>query len=101
MSAIAGIFCIDGAAVNEGQLKSLVDSMASRGPDDSGYWISGSIGLGHRMFWTTPESLGESLPLHDHSCGLAFVYDGRIDNRADLSRQLKARGLFVRNNTDA
>lgn len=62
----------------------MTDSLAHRGPDKAGLWSEANVGLGHRMLWTTPESLREELPLIDESGNLVITADARIDNREDL-----------------
>lgn len=59
-------------------------SLAHRGPDASGVWNSGPVGLGHRMLWTTPQSLHEQLPLTSKNGDLVITADARIDNRDEL-----------------
>src|SRR5690606_33771409 len=80
--AIAGIFLLDGRPAEQPVLQCMVDKLAHRGPDGAGVWHEGSIGLGHRMLWTTPQSLHEELPLRD--AGYALVANARIDNREEL-----------------
>jgi len=84
MSAIIGIYCLDGQPVDGTNLGQMVETLAHRGPDDTGLWREGSIGLGHRMLWTTPESLQEKLPLANQSGDLVITADARIDNRVEL-----------------
>ena len=79
----------------------MTDAAAHRGLDDAGYWCSGAIGLGHRMFHTTPESLNERQPLTDETGQLCLTFDGRVDNREDLRRELEAEGFWLRSDTDA
>lgn len=62
----------------------MVASIGHRGPDGAGVWSLGPMGLGHRMLWTTPESLHEKLPLVNESGEIAITADARIDNRDDL-----------------
>ena len=62
----------------------MVDSLAHRGRDGSGLWLNGSIGLGHQMLWTTPESLHEKQPLQSLDGNLTLTADARIDNRDEL-----------------
>jgi len=82
MSAIAGVYLLDGSAVDPRDLKKMNDSLSHRGPDGSGLWHEGPVGLAHQMLWTTPESLHERLPLE--ADGLAITSDSRIDNREEL-----------------
>ncbi|MEM7554523.1 MAG: lasso peptide isopeptide bond-forming cyclase [Cyanobacteria bacterium P01_A01_bin.84] len=84
MSGITGIYYIDNSPVDRDDLTRMVDILAHRGPDGVDIWIDGSIGLGHRMLWTTPESLLEKLPLVDLSNKLTITADCRIDNRDEL-----------------
>jgi asparagine synthase (glutamine-hydrolysing) len=92
MSGILGLIYQDGRPVYDGQLKAMSEAIAHRGPDDSGLWCEGSAGLGHRMLWTTPESLCEKLPRWDEACQLVITADIRLDNRAELIAQLSLQG---------
>ncbi|AXV38674.1 MAG: asparagine synthase (glutamine-hydrolyzing) [Methanobacterium sp. BRmetb2] len=88
MSAITGIFYRDGRKVDPDQMKKMNDRLSHRGKDGSAIWCQGSVGLGHQMLWTTPESLHEKLPFHDEKAGLVITADARIDNRKELSQEL-------------
>jgi asparagine synthase (glutamine-hydrolysing) len=92
MSGIAGIYYLDGRPVEHGDLQRMLDSIAHRGPDGSGVWVDGAVGLGHRMLRTTPESLHEKLPLGDKTGELAITADARIDNRDELLSALNFNG---------
>jgi asparagine synthase (glutamine-hydrolysing) len=92
MSGIVGIYYLDGRPVERADVKKMVDSIAHRGPDGSGVWTDGSIGLGHRMLWTTPESLHKKLPLTNKSGDLTITADARIDNRDELFSTLNFNG---------
>jgi len=61
MSAIVGIFFLDGRPVDCSVLKRMVESVVHREPDRAGMWSEEPIGPGHRILWTTPESLHEDL----------------------------------------
>src|SRR2546423_129320 len=90
MSAIVGLYCRDGQPVDRASLDRMTESLAHRGPDAAGVWSNGPIGLGHRMLWTTPESLQEQLPLTSKNGDVIITADARIDNRDEL---LTALGL--------
>jgi len=92
MSGIAGIYYLDGRPVERMDVVRMVDSIAHRGPDGSGVWTDGSVGLGHRMLWTTPESLHEKLPLTNKTGDLTITADARIDNRDELIPTLNFNG---------
>ena len=89
MSSIAGVYLLDGSPVDPDRLKRMNDRLSHRGPDGSGLWCEGSVGLGHQMLWTTPESLHEKLPLE--ADGLVITADARVDNREELLPELGLR----------
>lgn len=84
MSGIAGIYNLNSRPVEKTDLEQMVGVLARRGPDGSGIWNNGSVGLGHAMLWTTPESLHERLPVTNSVGTLAITADARIDNRDEL-----------------
>jgi asparagine synthase (glutamine-hydrolysing) len=88
MSAITGIFYRDGRKVDRKLIQQMNDRLSHRGPDGSALWYDGSIAFGHQMLQTTPESLHEKLPYHEHISGLVITADARIDNRSELSIEL-------------
>jgi len=88
MSGIAGIFHRDGQPVNPEDLTRMIDRIAHRGPDGAAIWHEGSVGLGHRMLWTTPESIHEKLPFYRSDAKVAITADARIDNRDELFSML-------------
>jgi asparagine synthase (glutamine-hydrolysing) len=92
MSGIAGIYYLDGRPVERTDVQRMVDSIAHRGPDGSGVWTDGSVGFGHRMLWTTPESLHEKLPFTNKTGDLTITADARIDNRDELIPALNFNG---------
>lgn len=93
MSAIVGIYFLDGRPVERTDLERMVQSVVYLGQDGVGLWSEGPVGLGHRMFWTTPESLHEKLPLVNETGDLVLTADARIDNREEL---ISALGVTVR-----
>jgi asparagine synthase (glutamine-hydrolysing) len=84
MSGIFGIYRRDGQPVTCAELQTMSDTLAHRGPDGHDLWHEGPVGLGHRMLWTTPESLHEQLPFSNQAAGLTITADARIDNRDEL-----------------
>ena len=89
MSAIFGIYYLSGKPVAHADLERMMGTLAHRGTDGTGIWNKGPVGLGHRMFWTTPESLEEHLPLKNKTGHLVITADARIDNRDELIAKLR------------
>ena len=87
MSGIVGIWNRDGAPVAPALLASLNRTLAYRGPDGAHQWIDGAVGFACQLSRVTPESVGEIQPLI-HPSGCALVFDGRLDNRDEILRQL-------------
>ncbi|MDF5720871.1 MAG: lasso peptide isopeptide bond-forming cyclase [Rhizonema sp. PD37] len=88
MSGIMGIYYLDSRLVLQEDLVGMVEKLAHRGPNGADIRIEGSVGFGHRMLWTTPESLLEKLPLVNQTGNLVITCDARIDNRDELLSQL-------------
>lgn len=88
MSGIAGIVSLTGAVVSASDIVTMLETLAHRGPDGSQSWVRGSAGMGHRMLWTTPESLLETLPLVNPASQQVLTADARIDNREILLEEL-------------
>ena len=84
MSAIFGMFRLDGKPVSQEVLSDMKNAMDYWGPDGSGIWCEGNIGLGHLLLHNTPESLNEKLPMVDSLDGLVITANARIDNRDEL-----------------
>ena len=89
MSGIVGIHYLDERPVDRENLTKMVDILAHRGPDGANIWVDGCVGFGHRMLWTTPESLVEKLPFVNQRGDLVITADARIDNRDELIAALQ------------
>jgi asparagine synthase (glutamine-hydrolysing) len=59
VSGIAGIYHRNNYPVDSDNLRRMVDILSHREPDGYGCWIQENLGFGHRLLWTTPESLLE------------------------------------------
>ena len=88
MSGIVGIHNLNGRPVSCNELREMNSILGHRGPDGSGLWCDGAVGFGHRMLYTTPQSLREVLPLVSRSADLAITADARLDNREELIQLL-------------
>ncbi len=100
MSGFVGLLHTDGRRVEPAVLDRMSRAIAHRGCDRSGAWVSGPIGLAHRLLFTTPESLDEHQPVSDEASDCRLVWDGRLDNRAELCRDLETEGARLGKGTD-
>lgn len=91
MSALAGILNFGSgiAPVNEYDLAKLGARLDSRGPDGGFEVVSGNLGMCYRVFHTNHESRFEVQPLVSLQ-GDMLTWNGRLDNRDDLIRQLRS-----------
>jgi asparagine synthase (glutamine-hydrolysing) len=88
MSGIYGILHLDGRPVGRSDLERMGEKLSHRGPNGTGLWLGGPVGLGHRMLWTTPESIYERLPLSREINNCTITADARLDNRDELITHL-------------
>ena len=100
MSAIAGIVSLSGKPIDASLIERLTLSMTARGPDRRQTWQTERVALGHCLLRTTPEALHEEQPMASNDCQLRIVFDGRLDNRSELFRELRARNVAIRDETD-
>lgn len=85
MSGIAGIWHRDGRSVTRADLAPLSAALAHRG-EAEGCWLEGPVGLACRLRRTTPEARLEQQPAV--AARGVVVFDGRLDNRAELLQAL-------------
>jgi asparagine synthase (glutamine-hydrolysing) len=88
VSAICGIFYLDGRPVAPETMDGMLKAMDYWGPDGSGVWRDGPVGMGHLLLYSTPESVGDNLPRTSSSGNQVLTAHARIDNREELFRRL-------------
>jgi asparagine synthase (glutamine-hydrolysing) len=87
MSVQFGRWNFDGKPVDRDYLEKVKASIAPYGPDEAGSYAKNNVSILYHAFHTTKESRRETQP-HVTSSGAILTWDGRLDNRADLIRQL-------------
>jgi asparagine synthase (glutamine-hydrolysing) len=80
-------------------LHRMMDLIRHRGPDGSGEYCAGSIGLGHRRLSIIDLSTGDQ-PMCSEDGTVWVVYNGEIYNFLDLRTDLLARGHKFKSSTD-
>ena len=79
----------------------MTDQLIHRGPDDSGVWIDGNIGLGHRRLSIRDLSVAGRQPMSDPSGRVLVTYNGEIYNDRELRQELESEhGFEFRTRTD-
>jgi asparagine synthase (glutamine-hydrolysing) len=75
------------------------DVLVHRGPDDVGYYVNSSIGLGNRRLSIIDLEHGHQ-PITNEDGTVVIVFNGEIYNYRELRRQLQSRGHRFRTSTD-
>lgn len=101
MSGIAGTYHLSGRPADREEVGRMVQTMAHRGPDRTGVWASGAVGVGHCALHVTPESLYEALPLVYGDGHTVLTSDLRLDNREELIARLDMEPAGASPITDA
>lgn len=87
MSVQFGRWNLDGKPVDGQYLESVSAALKPYGPDGGSCYADTNIAILYRAFHTTRESREEVQP-HISVSGAVITWDGRLDNRADLIREL-------------
>jgi asparagine synthase (glutamine-hydrolysing) len=82
-----GRWNFDGKPVDRDYLKKVKLAMAPYGPDGASSYCKNNISILYHALHTTKESRGEKQP-HLTASGTVITWDGRLDNRAELIREL-------------
>lgn len=101
MCGIAGIFNVNGGQADAKILKRMTDAIAYRGPDGEGFYISGSMGLGHRRLAIIDLSDAARQPMSNENGSVWLSYNGEIYNFKALRLELEKKGHRFKSRTDS
>lgn len=101
MCGIAGILSADTALVTQGRLEQMTSSLAHRGPDGEGIWVSpsGMAGLGHRRLSIIDLSPAGAQPMH-YLGRYTIIHNGEVYNYPELRGLLQTKGYTFTSQTD-
>lgn len=97
MCGICGKFSPVGVQADE--INQMLDVIAHRGPDDSGCYVRGNIGIGNRRLSIIDLERGRQ-PICNEDGTVWVVYNGEIYNYRGLRLQLEARGHVFHTSSD-
>src|SRR5438132_530638 len=80
-------------------VRQMTSSIAHRGPDDEGYFLSGRLGLGFRRL-SIIDLAGGHQPMSDAEETVWVIFNGEIYNFRELRQQLESRGHRFRTSSD-
>ncbi len=99
MCGIAGVIRRDGA-VDRAVLERMAETLRHRGPDDSGIFASGPVGLAHTRLSVIDLSAHGHQPMESEDGNFAIAYNGEIYNHLALREDLEAKGHRFRGRSD-
>lgn len=101
MCGIAGFLSFDGKPASRQIAEAMGAAIAHRGPDGSGTFLDGSLGLSHRRLSIIDLSKAGHQPMEAADGRYALVYNGEIYNYLELRRELEAGfGYIFQSRTD-
>ena len=99
MCGIAGYLALDGGAVDESELRPMLDAIRHRGPDDFGLHVDGPLAFGMRRLSVIDLHTGHQ-PIVDPASGHVITYNGETYNYRVLRDELQACGHRFETQTD-
>ena len=84
----------------QGALEKMMDSLAHRGPDDKGSFVSDDVELGHNRLSIIDTSSNGRQPMSNENGSLWITFNGEIYNFVELRRELEKSGRKFRSQTD-
>lgn len=100
MCGIVGIIRNDEEKVDFNDIRDAADLLKKRGPDDSGAWLEGNIGLGHRRLAIIDLSSAAHQPMMSSDERYIIVYNGEIYNFLELRQDLADSIKYWKSNSD-
>ena len=88
MCGISGIVAFEQAERFEGNVRSMNDALAHRGPDAEGIWHTHDVLLGHRRLAIIDTSSAGNQPMVGNNGKHVLVFNGEIYNFRELRSQL-------------
>ena len=85
--------------ISPGLIRAMADTIAHRGPDDDGYYISGPVGLGFRRLSIIDLATGHQ-PISNEDGTVWIVFNGEIYNYQELRAFLQGKGHVFKTQTD-
>lgn len=101
MSAIAGLWRLDGKPGAAADCARMLAAQEIYGPHDGRQWAGESVAIGRRLFRTLPEDAHDHQPMLSRDGRMAMVADVRLDNRDELAPALGLPAADARQLSDA
>lgn len=80
-------------------LKSMMDTLTMRGPDEEGAYIKDNAALGHRRLSIIDLETGRQ-PIYNEDNSIVIVYNGEIYNFREIKETLAGKGHAFKTHSD-
>ncbi len=99
MCGIAGLVNLDGRPVVGNDLGTMILPIGHRGPDGTGIFAAGQVGLAHTRL-SIIDLAGGSQPMSSADGSLTITFNGEIFNFVELREELERRGRRFKTRSD-
>ncbi len=82
-------------------LEKMAKSLDYRGPDDEGFFIDNTVGLGHQRLTIIDLSSSGRQPMANEDGKIQLVFNGEIYNYKELKKDLTKKGHSFKSQTDS
>jgi len=100
MCGIVGIVRNNEEKANFNDIRNAADLLKNRGPDDSGVWLEGNVGFGHRRLSIIDLTDAAHQPMVSSDERYIIVYNGEIYNFIELRQHLADSIEHWKSNSD-
>lgn len=100
MCGIQGKLNFDGQPVTKQELVAMNQCLKHRGPDDSGFYLDGPVGLGQNRLAIIDLSPTGHQPMSNEDGTVWIVFNGEIYNFQELRPELEQKGHKFRSKSD-
>lgn len=100
MCGLVGMLGLDGRQADAAILDRMAQSIAHRGPDDSGVYLHQQVGFAFRRLSILDLSPTGHQPMCSEDGQLVIVFNGEIYNYTELREELRAAGYCFRSTGD-
>ena len=101
MTAIGGMVCFGESRIDRSGLERAASALGMYGPHAVDHLRLGNAGFFRCLLRVCPEDQFDNQPLYHADSGVALVFDGRLDNRKELSRRCGIGSEGLESTSDA
>jgi asparagine synthase (glutamine-hydrolysing) len=96
MCGLVGIWRRDGGEVDRSDLERMIATLGHRGPDGSGIWSNGHVGLAHVRLSIIDPSEASRQPFLTADGSSVLIYNGEVYNYRQMRGELERAGVQFR-----